>query len=112
MSHESFHSENSNVVRKFLFCNHYPQDLIEKHIKIRIEQDKSRQNNVLSDNRKEYADHDFDWNNAEILQSENNKGKREFMEKLYIKREGAYSINLKTDLVKYNGCYDSMIGYI
>ena len=31
---------------------------------------------------------------------------------LYIKREGRYSINLKTDLVKYNGCYDSMIGYI
>ena len=28
------------------------------------------------------------------------------MEMLYIKREGAYSIHLKTDLVKYNGCYD------
>ena len=26
--------------------------------------------------------------------------------------EGAYSINLKTDLVKYNGCYDSMMVYI
>ena len=34
------------------------------------------------------------------------------MEMLYIKREGTYSINLKTDLVKYSGCYDSMISYI
>ena len=33
------------------------------------------------------------------------------MEMLYIKREGTYSINLKTDLVKYNGCYDGMISY-
>ena len=41
-----------------------------------------------------------------------NKGKREFMEMLYIKREGAYSINLKTYLVKYNGCCDTMMGYI
>ena len=67
---------------------------------------------VLSDHRKEYADHDFDWNNVEILHSESNKGKREFMEMLYIKREGTYSINLKTYLVKYNGCYDSMISYL
>ena len=67
---------------------------------------------VLSDHRKEYADHDFDWNNVVILHSESNKGKREFMEILYIKREGTYSINLKTDLVKYNGRYDSMISYL
>ena len=65
--------------------------------------------NVLSDHRKQYADHDFDWNNVEILNSESNKGKREFMEMLYINREGTYSINLQTNLVKYNGCYDSMI---
>ena len=50
--------------------------------------------------------------NAEILHSESNKGKREFMEMLYIKREGTYSINLQTDLVKWNGCYDSMISYL
>ena len=30
-SHESFHSENQEVVRKILFFNHYSQDLIEKH---------------------------------------------------------------------------------
>ena len=42
MSHESFHSENLEVVRKILFSNYYPQDLIEKHIKIRIQQIKSR----------------------------------------------------------------------
>ena len=73
---------------------------------------KCNYHNDLSDHRKEYADHDFDWNNVEILHSESNKGKRESMEMLYIKREGAYSINLKTDLVNYNGCYDSMMGYI
>ena len=66
----------------------------------------------MSDHRKKYADHDFDWNNVEILHSESNKKKREFMEMLYIKKEGTYSRNLKTDLVKYNGCYDSMISYL
>ena len=49
---------------------------------------KCNYHNVLSGHRKEYADHDFDWNNVEILHSESNKGKREFMEMLYIKREG------------------------
>ena len=34
------------------------------------------------------------------------------MEMLYIKKKGTYSINLKTDLIKYNGCYDSMISYL
>ena len=43
---------------------------------------------ALSERRKEYADHDFDCNNVEISYSESNKGKREFMEMLYIKREG------------------------
>ena len=73
---------------------------------------KCNYHNVLSDHRKEYADYDFDWNNVEILHSESNRGKREFMEMLYIKIEGIYSINLKTDLVKHNGCYDSVVGYI
>ena len=73
---------------------------------------KCNYHNFLSDYRKEYTNHDFDWNNFEILHSESNKGKREFMEMLYITREGGYSIDLKTDLVKYNGCYDSMMGYI
>ena len=68
--------------------------------------------NVLSDYRKEYADHDFYWNNLEIVHSESNKGKRIFMQMLYIKREGTHSINLRTDLVKYNGCYDSIISYL
>ena len=67
---------------------------------------------MLSDYRKEYDDHDFDWNNIEILHSESSKGKREFMKMLYIKREGTYSVNVKTDFVKNNSCYDSMIGYI
>ena len=73
---------------------------------------KCNHHNVLSDHRKEYADHDFDWKNVDILHSECNKGKREFMEMLYIKKEGRYSTNLKTDLVKYNGCYDSMTSYL
>ena len=51
-------------------------------------------------------------NNVEILHSESNKGKREFMEMLYIKREGTHSINLRTALVKYNRCYDSIIRYL
>ena len=42
--------------------------------------------NVVSNHRKEYADHDFDWNDVEILHSESNKGKRGFMEMLYKKR--------------------------
>ena len=54
---------------------------------------KCNYNNVLSDHKKEYADHDFDWNNVEILHSESNKRKKEFIEMLYIKREGTYSIH-------------------
>ena len=73
---------------------------------------KCNYDNVLSDHRKEYADHDFDWNNVGILHSESNKGKKELMEMLYIKREGTYSMNTKTDLVEYNGCYDSLISYL
>ena len=73
---------------------------------------KCNYHNVLSDHRKKYADHDFDWNYVKILQLKSNKGKREFVEMLYIKKEGTYSINLKTDLIKYNGCYDSISSYL
>ena len=37
LSHELFHSENLDFVEKKLFFNYYPQDLIKKHIKIRIQ---------------------------------------------------------------------------
>ena len=58
MSHESCHSENLDV-RKNLLFNHYPQDLIDKHIKIRIEQVKSRQSgNVDTDTESEIFDED------------------------------------------------------
>ena len=54
LSRESFHSENLEVVRKILFFNHSPQDLIEKHIKIRIQQIKSRKSrNVDTDKQSE-----------------------------------------------------------
>ena len=42
LSHESLHSENLDFVKKNLLFNHYSQDLIEKHIKIRIQQIKSK----------------------------------------------------------------------
>ena len=58
-----FHSENLEV-RKFLFINRYPQDLIEKHIKIRIQQIKSRKSrNVDTDTQSE----NFDKNNTIVL---------------------------------------------
>ena len=87
-------------------------------LNIRVEEHKKNlgrkcnYHNTLSDHRKEYANHDFDSNNLEILHSESNKGNREFMEILYIKREGTYFINLKTDFVKYNGCYDRITSYL
>ena len=46
---------------------------------------KCNYHDVLSDHREEYADHDIDWNNVEILHSKSNKGRREFMEMLYIR---------------------------
>ena len=50
LSQELFPSSNLEVVMKILFFNHYPQDLIEKHIKIRIPQIKSRKSrNVDTD---------------------------------------------------------------
>ena len=64
LSHESFHSENLEVVWKILFFNHYPQDLIEKHIKIRIQQIKSRKSrNVDTDTHSK----SFDKNNTIVL---------------------------------------------
>ena len=110
--------EKSGVVYK-LICKECKVTYVEqtgRFLNTRVEEDKKNfgrkcnYHNFLSNHREEYADHDFDWSNVEILHSENNKGKREFMEMLNIKREGAYSINLKTDLLKYNGCYDSMMG--
>ena len=54
MSHESFHLENLDVVRKFLFFNHYPQ----------IEQVKSRQSSdVDTDTQSEI----FDAHNTIVL---------------------------------------------
>ena len=62
--HESFHSENLEVVRKILFFNHYPQELIEKHIKIIIQQIKSRKSrNIDTDTKSEM----FDQNNTIVL---------------------------------------------
>ena len=61
VSHESFHSENLDFVRKILFFNHYPQDLIEKHIKIRIQQVKG--SNVDTDTQSEI----FDKNNTIVI---------------------------------------------
>ena len=57
LSHESFHSENLDFVRKISFFNRYPQDLIEKHIKVRIQQIKSRKSkNVDTDTQNEIDD--------------------------------------------------------
>ena len=64
LSHESFYSENLEVVRKILFLNLYPQDLIEKHIKISIQQIKSRKSrNVDTDTKSKI----FDKNNTIVL---------------------------------------------
>ena len=40
-----------------------------------------------------------DWKKVEIFHSGSDKGKKGFMEMLFIKKQGKYSINLKTDLV-------------
>ena len=64
LSHESFHSENLDFVRKILFFNHYPQDLMEKHIKVTIQQIKSRKRkNVDTDTQSEI----FYKNNTIVL---------------------------------------------
>ena len=36
LSHKSFHSEYFYFIRNILFFNHWPQELFEKYIKIRI----------------------------------------------------------------------------
>ena len=64
LSHESFYSENLDFVRKFLLFNHYSHDLIEKHIKIRIQKIKSRKSrNVHTDAQSEI----FDKENTIVL---------------------------------------------
>ena len=52
LSHDSFHYENLNIIRKILFLNHYPPALIEKNIKIRLEQNKNKtkqDNSLITD---------------------------------------------------------------
>ena len=64
MSYESFNSKNLDIVREFSFYNHYPQDLFEKRIKIRIEQVRDRPgNNVDMDTHSKF----FDDHNTIIL---------------------------------------------
>ena len=76
--------EKSCVVYK-LICNEYKGTYVEqtgKLLNTTLEEHKKNLGrkcsyyNVLSDHRKEYADHDFDWNNVEILHLERNKRKR------------------------------------
>ena len=67
LSHDSFHSKNLNIIRKILFfLNHYPPALIEKNIKIRLEQNQNKQNNsLLTDTQKEARD--YSSNNTFVL---------------------------------------------
>ena len=64
MSHESFYSGNLDVVRNILFFNHYPQDLIEKHIKISFEQVKSRKSSNIDTDTQSAI---FDKHNTVVL---------------------------------------------
>ena len=75
--------EKSGVVHK-LICKRCKVTYVGQTIRLlntRVHEHKKNlgrkcnYHNVLSDHRKEYADHDFDWNNVEILRSECNKRK-------------------------------------
>ena len=83
--------EKSGVVYK-LICKRCKVNCVGqtgRFLNTRVEEHKKNlgrkcnYHSVFSDHRKEYADHDFDWNNVEILHSERNKEKREFIEMLY-----------------------------
>ena len=49
--------------------------------------------------------HDFDWDNINILHKESNYFKRIIAENFFIKKEGKNSINVVSDLKDYNPSY-------
>ena len=50
LSHKFPHSENLKIIRRILILNQYPQNLIEKHAKIRLEQSRIRKFSDLGRN--------------------------------------------------------------
>ena len=87
-SNECFYLKNCNIIRKIIFLNYYPQDVIEKHIKNRMETIKKRQGG-----------------NADL----NSDTKKEsFIKMFYVKKEEECAINLKTDLTAQNDFYNSI----
>ena len=58
------------------------------------------------------SQHNFDWDNVEILHKETNYFKRIIAEKFYIKKEGNNSINVMSDLKDYNASYDIILDHL
>ena len=58
------------------------------------------------------SQHNFDWDNVEILHKETNFFKRIIAEMFYIKKEGNNSINVMSDLKDYNASYDIILGHL
>ena len=56
--------------------------------------------------------HNFDWDNIEILHKETNYFKRIIAEMFYIKKEGNNSINVMSDLKDYNTSYDIILDHL
>ena len=56
--------------------------------------------------------HNFDWDNVEILHKETNYFKRIIAEMFYIKKEGNNSINVMSDLKDYNASYDIILDHL
>jgi len=67
----------------------------------------STQSSVVTDHRLEF-DHEFDWNNVEILDEERNYSKRLISEMIHIKRQ-RQGLNLKKDTELLHPIYNDLI---
>ena len=72
--------------------------------------------NVISLHKKETSnqgyEHDFDFEEFEILHQESNLKKRELVELFYIKKHQKHALNVKTDLKNFSPPYEILLNQI
>jgi len=66
----------------------------------------SAQNSVITDYRINYK-HDFDWNEAKVLDEETNYNKRLISEMIFIKKQN-HGLNAQTDTTLLDAIYNDL----
>jgi len=86
----------------------------KRHLVTRIKEHRNNIKNpsgnfsIVTDHRLSF-NHDFDWNNPNILHKERNRKKREIAENVLYKEKFNNNINLQKDTENLNPIYDKII---